>query len=68
MMIPDFVVVSFVSLVSLVSPTGSRTLDKKLGEKTTETAETTETTVKDDTKLRCCLFRLSRLSRRRNAC
>jgi len=39
---------------------GSRTSDKKLGEKTTKT---TEITVKDDTRLRCCLSRLSRLSR-----
>ena len=31
--------------------------DKKLGEKTTETTE------KDDTRLRCCLSRLFRLSR-----
>ena len=30
---------------------------------TAETAETTETTEKDDTRLRCCLSRLSRPSR-----
>ena len=30
---------------------------------TAETAETTETTEKDDTRLRCCLFRPSRLTR-----